>query len=521
MLSKDFLITISYQYFKISHIFVVRITTIILGIIALIVSMKNKLILEAIWFVKNFWSPVILVPLIAGFIGLNNRKVSFIHGFIGGVIGVMAGGIAYKKVGLESLMIGVVCNAIGFFGVKLIWSKLKKCIQIIAEYNLERTISKIKQYKIATKNQKRDRFFLLLSILLNVPMLIYSIYSSSIANICINVALQIMLLISYTYNYVKLYKAINFSSYIFLTYFSFYHFSFQPTWLLSIVLIIYVLFLIRESTIEFFIYFALLIFVNIIISLFQYERFHIVAPQYLGLYITSCCLFYLAAAIYWNIRELKEAIFLMQASLHDACSAINSNKNNVFLLREDNNKKKKILEIADQILISLGKSQNICKFPLMLSKIGNNTFLKEEINLKRIINDSIAYYSKVNQEDIKISVDLINVNTRIVANHELLCRVIGIILNNAVDAFDKILENKIIITSQVRENKLELVIEDNGRGIKKDDITCIFNYGMSTKKDGFGIGLSFVKFALDKMDIAIRCKSAYRKGTTFVLIFNL
>ena len=81
------------------------------------------------------------------------------------------------------------------------------------------------------------------------------------------------------------------------------------------------------------------------------------------------------------------------------------------------------------------------------------------------------------------------------------------IMKNALDAMDK--EEGIInirIGSCLNGCSAFIEIEDNGRGIGEKDIKRIFKPGYSTKKRGWGLGLSLAK----------RIVEEYHKGKLFV-----
>lgn len=64
----------------------------------------------------------------------------------------------------------------------------------------------------------------------------------------------------------------------------------------------------------------------------------------------------------------------------------------------------------------------------------------------------------------------------------------------------------------------EVHIKDNGYGIRKEILNNIFNKYITTK--GHGIGLSFCKQAMNKMNGNIKCYSQEGDGAEFVLYFN-
>jgi signal transduction histidine kinase len=94
-------------------------------------------------------------------------------------------------------------------------------------------------------------------------------------------------------------------------------------------------------------------------------------------------------------------------------------------------------------------------------------------------------------------------------------------LKNGVDALKESSANQptIWISSFQRDDgKLEVQIQDNGIGIKTADLSKIFELGWSSKKgEGMGFGLFWAKDYIEGLGGHIKCESAYKKGTTFLI----
>jgi len=93
-----------------------RIFNIFVGILAVIVAIKIKSILDILIYSYNFWSPVMLVPLIAAILGLNVNIKHFIAGASAGVLGVLIWNFVFGSPGgFNGLIVGVFCNFLFFF----------------------------------------------------------------------------------------------------------------------------------------------------------------------------------------------------------------------------------------------------------------------------------------------------------------------------------------------------------------------------------------------------------------------
>ena len=104
-------------------------------------------------------------------------------------------------------------------------------------------------------------------------------------------------------------------------------------------------------------------------------------------------------------------------------------------------------------------------------------------------------------------------------NVELFEWVLENLLKNALDAIDGA-EGRILIRGQVVGDRVILDVEDNGKGIDRRQWKNIFRPGYSTKKRGWGLGLSLAKRIIEDyhggaLDVA---QSRINGGTTFRIV---
>ncbi|MFD2920664.1 sensor histidine kinase [Terrimonas rubra] len=83
--------------------------------------------------------------------------------------------------------------------------------------------------------------------------------------------------------------------------------------------------------------------------------------------------------------------------------------------------------------------------------------------------------------------------------------VIENLLKNALDAMEG--RGQISVNMQEQKDKIVIDVKDSGKGISKQHLDKIFNPGFTTKKRGWGLGLSLCK----------RIIKQYHKGELFVL----
>ena len=107
-------------------------------------------------------------------------------------------------------------------------------------------------------------------------------------------------------------------------------------------------------------------------------------------------------------------------------------------------------------------------------------------------------------------------------------RLISVLLDNAVKyRREDVPLNITVSTADIANSRLEITIEDNGIGIKKEHLRKIFDkfYRVPTgnKHDvkGFGLGLAYVYKMIDLLGGTIKVESELNQGTKFIIILPL
>lgn len=153
-------------------------------------------------------------------------------------------------------------------------------------------------------------------------------------------------------------------------------------------------------------------------------------------------------------------------------------------------------------------------------KIGSTPHL-EETDLIKQINSMVDYMRKRATGKISFTVDTHGkkeITARISA--PLFDWVIENLLKNALDA----MEGKGAITVDIRDEPLAVNIDvsDTGKGISKQNISNVFKPGFTTKKRGWGLGLSLSRRIISqyhKGEIFVK-HSEVGKGTTFRIVLK-
>lgn len=148
------------------------------------------------------------------------------------------------------------------------------------------------------------------------------------------------------------------------------------------------------------------------------------------------------------------------------------------------------------------------------SKIGS---LPEPVptDIKEVMTHVIEYMDRRTSSKVRLIKDFPENDITVRINKSLFEWVIENLCKNAVDA----MEGSGSITLHIEETAERVIIEvsDTGKGIKKKDIRNVFKPGFTTKKRGWGLGLSLAKRIVEEYHngrIFVK-SSEVGKGTTF------
>ena len=94
------------------------------------------------------------------------------------------------------------------------------------------------------------------------------------------------------------------------------------------------------------------------------------------------------------------------------------------------------------------------------------------------------------------------------------------LIKNAIDAM--LGKGELTLSVSSNNNKILINISDTGKGIAKSQFKKIFNPGFTTKKRGWGLGLSLSKRIIEDYHTGkiIVKNSEINKGTTFQVILD-
>ena len=154
------------------------------------------------------------------------------------------------------------------------------------------------------------------------------------------------------------------------------------------------------------------------------------------------------------------------------------------------------------------------------SKIGSQPTLQVE-NIEEVLTSIVSYMRL--RAPKRVSVELFKSYESadpIEMSKPLFDWVIENLIRNAIDSLQG--EGKIILRLSESDNRVTIDVSDTGKGIPKGKWESVFKPGFSTKKRGWGLGLSLSRRIIKEYhrgEIFVK-NSELGKGTTFRIVLN-
>lgn len=172
---------------------------------------------------------------------------------------------------------------------------------------------------------------------------------------------------------------------------------------------------------------------------------------------------------------------------------------------------KSFVEQIDSLATIASEFSNFAKMP--------DTKL-EKLKLIPIIEQCMDVFADTSNAEIYLS-NLSNTDVNIWGDKDQLLRSFNNLLKNAIEAAVGVEKSLIYIKITNDSQQVYVEIDDNGKGIDPELQDNIFVPNFTTKSSGTGLGLAFVKQAVENAGGTIDFKSVANTGTTFYLSFPL
>ncbi|MBP6986466.1 MAG: PAS domain-containing protein [Alphaproteobacteria bacterium] len=150
--------------------------------------------------------------------------------------------------------------------------------------------------------------------------------------------------------------------------------------------------------------------------------------------------------------------------------------------------------------------------------------IQEKIPAIKIVESALKMSGTANSlgENIKIK-KCFGTNTELILDKSKALQILVNLIQNAREAVllnEAQMQKEVLICIEdiANENNVKIMIQDNGMGIDPENITKIFSFGFSTKRDGHGFGLHASALAATEMGGSLTAESdGPGKGARFIL----
>ena len=201
----------------------------------------------------------------------------------------------------------------------------------------------------------------------------------------------------------------------------------------------------------------------------------------------------------WGMRLIrkseKKSIYVGMAreTAHQLGTPISSLMGWFRLLQENPKNRDEIMDSIDDDIHRLTTISD------RFAKIGSNP-KKDDIDICKLIENISLYISHRISDRSKI-----NINTKIpdskwiFGDETLLSWAFENLIKNSVDAIERGEGDIVIELTSISNNQIQIDIIDSGKGILRKDRSNVFKPGFSSKKRGWGLGLSLTKRIIEEL----------------------
>jgi len=201
----------------------------------------------------------------------------------------------------------------------------------------------------------------------------------------------------------------------------------------------------------------------------------------------------------WGIQLIRKSeknsiyVGMARETAHQLGTPISSLMGWFNLLKGDPKNRDEIMESIDDDIHRLTAISD------RFAKIGSNP-KKDDIDICKLIKKISQYISQRISDRSKINIDIkIPESQWILGDETLLSWAFENIIKNSVDAIERGEGDIVIELNIITNNNIQIDIIDSGKGIPRKDRSNVFKPGFSSKKRGWGLGLSLTKRIIEEL----------------------
>ena len=232
----------------------------------------------------------------------------------------------------------------------------------------------------------------------------------------------------------------------------------------------------------------------------------------LGIVLLFITVAYFAFRTSRKFEENQVWVGLTRETAHQLGTPISSLIAWVEMMRIRNGDKEMLAELEKDV-------SRLEKITERFSKIGSNPVMTPQ-DINEVILTAVNYIKSRSSGKIKITLNLPLVPVVVPLNAALFEWVIENLCKNAIDALQG--QGDIGLSVTLLSQSVQIDIRDTGKGIPKSMFNAVFEPGFTTKKKGWGLGLSLVKRIVEQYHEGkiFVYQSELNKGTVFRIMLK-
>jgi signal transduction histidine kinase len=183
----------------------------------------------------------------------------------------------------------------------------------------------------------------------------------------------------------------------------------------------------------------------------------------------------------------------------------------------DPNSKSKLDKVANSIIEQIDSLTKIANEFSNFAKMPSPT--EERVDFVSLVNNVAEVFNETGNSTVTFESNVPEVYIR--ADKDQMMRVFNNLIKNAIQAIPADREGEVSVRLNVKGDKVEALIKDNGIGIEPEKQSKIFVPYFTTKSTGTGLGLAMVKQIIENHRGSIDFDSVVNEGTTFIIVLPI
>ncbi len=560
LLSHDIIAKIFPKFSQGKELVLARTSIVFIGIGSVFLALNYSAgMLNLGWLSGNAWKPIVLIPLLSGFLSFYTSTTSFVISCICGVLGIGIGFVASGELATVSWLTGIIGSAIGFFGahfIQLMQGRLqpnkvdamsKNKTSVVSVSNV-RNLGFLQSFLVLMDKEveKEGKNYYLASgigiicflcgLLLNGPSgITTAVIKMTSAFMCIILFFHERLILK---NHHQKYLSLYYCCTLMVTFpvvsgYTLYLSGWDMAWIFNFVIAVIIVHFLAGPWIAIFTSLLGLLIAWYIFDAFNsYQLFHGL-PSFTYIAFMFMMLV-LAARLRYSLtqEQMYKREYYAKMMAHQMMHPISQTKMMGECLGGILHPYQEPTILEDGTKCFIFKQEDMAEIKSIVEYFVESSKSNEKVvrGLLNMIRDDIEKVSDVGIYDIdecviealssynaheKARINVISESSFKFKGSKIL--MIEVVRNLITNAF-KYAGNKATITICYSDNKL--YFKDNGVGIDADNIPTIFDRFYNGQMNGMGLGLSFCKRVMEAFHGDIECDSVKGSYTQFILSFQ-